>query len=85
MKYWFRPKRVGKWVAAYYPASTPGWLVTLALSAGLIKIFWWVDSHSHSGSDTLISFAPYFIAILLIYDLLCFRLGEYPWWWRKQK
>jgi hypothetical protein len=41
------------------------------------------DADSHSGSDTLIKFAPYAIALLITFDLLCFQFGEYPHWWRK--
>ena len=83
MRYWFKPARWGKWVAVYYPASGAGWIVTIILLAGAIKSFLLADLHSHSGSDTLIAFAPAAISLLLIFDLLCFRLGQYPWWWKK--
>jgi len=43
-----------------------------------------IRSH-RAGSDTLISFAPWAISILIIFDFLCFRFGEYPSWWRKGK
>ncbi len=83
MHYWFKPKRWGKWVAVYYPTSWQGWLTTLILAVVFVKMFWLADQHSHSGSDTLTMFAPWAIIIFLISDLICFRKGEYPWWWRK--
>ena len=83
-RYWFRPKRFWGWFAAYYPTSWQGWLITLVLAALLVKVFWLVDQHSHSGSDTLIGVAPWAMIIFLIFDLLCFRTGEYPAWWRRK-
>jgi hypothetical protein len=85
MKYWFKPARLGKWVAVYYPSSLAGWIVTLALLAAAIKVFILIDATSHSGSDTLIRFTPWFVSLALIYDLLCFRRGLYPWWWRQRR
>jgi hypothetical protein len=82
-KYWFKPKRIGKWVAAYYPVTSGAWAVTLILIMFLVKIFMLVDAHSHSNSDTIIGGTPWAIAIFMIYDLLCFRLGQYPAWWRR--
>lgn len=81
--YWFRPKRFWRWFAAYYPTAWQGWVVTLVLAFALIFIFVAVDRSSHSASDALFGVAPYAIAILLIFDLLCFRTGEYPSWWRR--
>ncbi len=84
-RYWFRPKRFWKFFAAYYPSSWQGWVVTAVLCAALVLAFLRVDSNSHSASDTLLGVAPYAIAILLIFDLLCFRTGEYPSWWEKNR
>lgn len=83
MKYWFRPKKFFKWFAAYYPASIEGWVITLALLSVAIYIFDFIDSASHSGSDTLMNFAPFAVVIGLIFDLLCFEKGEYPSWWTR--
>ena len=84
-KYWFRPARFWGRFAFYYPASRAGWAVTVVLGMAFVKIFFFVDWHSHSGSDTLISFAPWAIAIFLVFDLLCFRFGEYPPWWKRKE
>lgn len=82
--YWFRPKKFWKCFAFYYPSSWQGWVITIVLIALFMASFIAVDSNSHSGSDTVISFAPYGIAVFLIFDLLCFRKGEYPSWWKKE-
>ncbi len=80
--YHFKPARLGIF-AIYYPTTPLGWLITLILATAFVLLFLKTDQNSHSISDTLINFAPWAIAILLIFDLLCFRLGEYPSWWRK--
>lgn len=82
MRYWFRPQKFFKYFAAYYPTSWQGWVVTIVLVVALMRIFVAVDVPSHSISDTLINFAPFAVIIFLIFDLLCFRKGEYPSWWR---
>lgn len=81
MNYWFRPKRWGKWVAVYVPTSWQGWVVSLLLIAVAIVVFRSIDLNSHSASDTLIGFAPWAIAIMVLFDLACRLKGEYPWWW----
>ena len=83
MKYWFKPARFWKWFACYYPSSWQGWGITLFLGAILVGVFLKIDQQSHSGSDTLIRFAPWFIAIGLLFDVLCFRTGLYPSWWKR--
>ena len=83
MNYWFKPKRFWKWFAFYYPVNLKGWIVTIVLFVFAVLIFCRIDSTSHSVSDTLFSFAPWIIGLMLIYDLLCFRTGEYPNWWKK--
>ena len=85
MRYWFRPKRFWRWFALYVPTSLGGWVVTLFLLALAAAFFFLIDYRSHSASDTLINFAPYAVMFMLLFDLLCFRLGEYPSWWRKEQ
>lgn len=83
--YWFRPARFWRWFAFYYPSSRRGWGVTLMLLGLGGFSFSLIDSQSHSVSDTLINFAPWAIALMAIYDMLCFRHGEYPYWWQKPR
>lgn len=81
-RYWFKPARFWKWFAAYYPSSWQGWIITLVLALAFVAIFHRFDLRAHSVSDALIGFAPWAIALLVLYDLACFRTGEYPPWWR---
>jgi hypothetical protein len=83
MNYWFRPKRFWNWFALYVPTSLKGWLATGILFLLGVLFFILVDNNAHSGSDTLIGFAPWAITLLVIFDSLCFRFGEYPAWWKK--
>lgn len=83
-KYWFRLKRIFGCFALYYPNSVEGWVVTfILLSIGVI-IFRVIDAVAHSGSDSLLTFAPWAIILMLIFDLLCARAGEYPYWWKRK-
>lgn len=82
-KYHFRPARLGIF-AIYYPSSPLGWIVSLILTALFTFFFIKIDQSSHSTSDKLLNFSPYALSIMLIFDLLCFRLGEYPSWWKKK-
>lgn len=84
MSYWFKPARFWNWFAFYYPSSISGWFVTLVLAAAFVAIFMAIDYTSHSASDTLIGFAPWGVLILVIFDFLCFRFGQYPSWWGKK-
>ncbi len=81
--YWLRPARFWKWFAFYHPVSREGWIATITLLGIAVVMFIFIDGRSHSGSDTLLGFAPWFIALASVFDLLCFRFGEYPSWWRK--
>lgn len=81
--YWFRPKKIGVF-AGYYPVSWQGWIVTIIALCLFVWGFRAADARSHSGSDTLIGFAPTALIILLAFDLITFRTGEYPWWWKKR-
>jgi hypothetical protein len=54
MKNWFKP--LG-WF--YRPVSTAGFLLTLFLLSAFIHDFIFIDSKSHSVSDTYYHFAPY--------------------------
>ena len=82
-RYWFKPKKFWKCFAAYYPVTKEGWCVTLILFAILMLIISYADAGSHSASDTLLKAAPGIIIVFLIFDIISFRTGEYPAWWKK--
>lgn len=85
MHYWFRPKRFWKYWAFYVPTNTRGWLVTIVFFLVAVTLFRLIDEKSHSVADTLLAFAPWAIALMALYDLLCLRMGEYPAWWKKSQ
>ncbi|MBX7235973.1 MAG: hypothetical protein K1X65_16420 [Caldilineales bacterium] len=53
---WFKP-----WGWIYLPVSWQGALVTLLGLAFSVQVFLFIDSHSHSVSDTLYGIFPYVI------------------------
>jgi len=85
MRYWFKPKRFFKWFAFYVPSSLRGWIVTIILILFAAVSFLFIDNRSHSSSDTILNFTPWAIIIMLIFDMLCFRFGEYPSWWKSNR
>ena len=84
-RYWFLPKRIVGGLAVFYPATLAGVGVTILFFTVGVALFRMIDATSHSGSDTLLGFAPWAIALLAIFDLISFRFGEYPSWWRQAK
>lgn len=58
---WFAP-----WGWVYRPVSWPGVVATLLTAAFCAQVFWAVDSHSHSASDTLYGVFPYVVPSLMI-------------------
>ena len=81
-KLWFKRKTYG-W--GWTPVSFEGWLVLLIYAAVNIWIFRNLDALSHSGSDTLIAFAPRFLALAAILYFICIYKGEKPkWQWGKK-
>jgi hypothetical protein len=80
-KLWFKEKSYG-W--GWQPASWEGWVVLLAYIIACIKTFVFLDRRSHSGSDTLINFAPLFIIYSVILLAICYKTGAKPRWrWGK--
>lgn len=65
---WFR-----RWGWLYRPASVVGWVVTLSAIAFCGDVFWTVDKHSHSVSDTLYGIFPYFACTFLLVNWLASR------------
>jgi len=82
-KYWFLPKRFGVF-AGYHPVTWQGWVITILFLGLFMGIFFVVDSRSHSGSDTLINFALPGVVVLLVFDIITLRTGEYPSWWKRR-
>lgn len=83
-QYWFRPIRIFGCFALYYPSSVSGWVSTLILFGTGVIVFRVIDGVAHSGSDTILAFAPWAIILMLVFDLLCARTGEYPFWWKRK-
>ena len=82
-KYWFKPARLG-WVAVYYPVLFPGWVLTFACLFFLFYYFAISSSLATTFWDFCELFVPKAVIIFLIFDLACFRTGEYPSWWRNR-
>jgi hypothetical protein len=65
--HWFRPAGI-----LFVPVSALGWLTSALAIAFGAQVFWFVDSHSHSVSDTLYGvfpfWAPTFLALAWIAD-----------------
>ncbi|GAC1578970.1 MAG: hypothetical protein NVS3B5_11840 [Sphingomicrobium sp.] len=67
---WFKPMGI-----LFMPISAVGWLVTVAALAFCAQIFWFVDSRSHSVSDTLYGVFPFWMPALLAVAWLADRTG----------
>jgi hypothetical protein len=76
-KYWFTTKRYG-W--GWTPATWQGWAIILIYCAAITKIFFAIDSQSHSVSDTLFGVAPICIVLTILLILICYLKGEKPRW-----
>ena len=82
-KYWFKPKQFWRWFAAYYPITKEGWITTIVAIAAIAYIAVGADAELRSVSDAFFKIAPGVIVVLLIFDIISFRTGEYPAWWKK--
>ncbi|MBV8206301.1 MAG: hypothetical protein JO041_05875 [Acidobacteria bacterium] len=65
---WFR-----RWGWIYRPVSVAGWLATALTLAFCAQVAVFVDSRSHSVSDTFYRVFPYAIPALLLLDWLASR------------
>ena len=65
---WFR--RLG-WL--HLPRSIVGWLVLACALAFCVNVFWAIERHSHSVSDTLYGVFPYFACVFLLYEWIAAR------------
>jgi hypothetical protein len=73
MMRWFRP--LGP---AFLPVSAAGWAFTLLASAFCAQVFWAIDRHSHSVTDTLYGIFPFWAPTLLGLAWIADRTGGRP-------
>ena len=67
---WFKP--VGLF---FVPTSVMGWLLSGAALAFCVQVFWAVDRHSHSVTDTLYGIFPFWAPTLLGLAWIADRTG----------
>jgi hypothetical protein len=67
---WFRPAGI-----LFVPVSLIGWLATVLVVTFCAQVFWFVDSRSHSVSDTLYGIFPFWAPVLLALAWLADRTG----------
>jgi hypothetical protein len=67
---WFKPAGM-----LFVPASLMGWVLTALTGAFCAQVFWFVDSRSHSVSDTLYGIFPFWVPALLVLAWLADRTG----------
>jgi len=65
---WFR--RIG-W--PHVPRHIASWIVLVLALAFCANVFWAIDRHSHSVSDTFYGVFPYFAAVFLLYEWIATR------------
>ena len=67
---WFKP--VGLF---FVPDSLAGWLLCSAGLAFCVQVFWAIDRHSHSVTDTLYGIFPFWASTLLGLAWIADRTG----------
>ena len=67
---WFKPLGF-----LFAPVSVMGWLVTLLAGAFCAQVFWVIDRHSHSASDTFYGVFPFWIPTLLVLAWVADKTG----------
>ena len=60
----------------YRPSSAIGWIITAAALAFCVQVFVFVDSRSHSVTDTLYGIFPYVATTLLGLYVLAMRTTQ---------
>ena len=70
---WFKPAGL-----LFVPVSVMGWLVTLAALAFCAQVCWFIDSRSHSVTDTLYGIFPFWGPTLLGLAWIADRTGGRP-------
>ena len=59
----------------FIPVSIAGGVITLAAVAFCVQVFWAIDRHSHSVSDTLYGIYPFWLPTLLALAWIADRTG----------
>ena len=67
---WFRPAGL-----VFVPASSVGWLLCGGALAFCVQVFWAIDRHSHSVTDTLYGIFPFWVPTLLALAWIADRTG----------
>jgi hypothetical protein len=67
---WFKPAGI-----FFVPRSAAGWLSFVLALAFCAQVFWFVDTHSQSVSDTLYGVFPFWAPTLLILAWIADRTG----------
>lgn len=62
----------------FVPVSVFGWAITVLDLAFCAQVFWFIDSRSHSVSDTLYGIFPYWVPALLALAWIADRTGGRP-------
>jgi hypothetical protein len=68
--HWFKPVGI-----LFVPVTAAGWLITLLAFAFCTQVFWFIDSHSHSVTDTLYGVFPFWGPTLLGLAWIADRTG----------
>ena len=68
---WFKPAGT----ILFVPVSAAGWLLSVAALAFCGQVFWAIDRHSHSVSDTLYGVFPFWAPALLGLAWIADRTG----------
>ena len=70
---WFTRKGI-----VFIPVSLAGWIILLAGLAFAVYIFIYIDSKSHSVSDTLINFVFNLLIIVAVYSSIAYLTSGRP-------
>jgi hypothetical protein len=68
---WFK-----RWGWFYVPVSVPGVVIVLLVLVFCGQVFWSIDRHSHSASDTLYGVFPFFAGAFLLLDWVASRTSK---------
>ena len=62
---WFKQKGI-----FFVPATFAGWVILVAMLVYAVYKFKYIDSRSHSASDTLMNFAFHLLIIAAVYTVI---------------